>query len=218
MLNTETFLYLLERDNVKLQKCNKIESVRVLECMMYDLPITVRYYRDIKNIHTPELIDIVINKENIEELLNRYDSKSIVKFRVPHIGVLIQSFVETKDTIGSSKLTTYGVESRKTRPLRITYASKRLQTLDKLLPKIKLDKPSYTIASYRKYVNSDRDNFETYEIFADDSKFQIDDESLAHLSRFMKLNKGIVHIEYHRYNSNLNSLYNVINLLDKLGF
>lgn len=234
-INIDDLINLYSRSDIKIKLPNQSNSNSIIRRLKMGEAM-VAFFKDIKSGEKPKDIKIKIDKDSIDELMNRYHTKSVIHIYLPAIGNILPIILNSKTNFGATNIvcSLQGATSRidksgKLRPCepdyKVVYLTKESEFLNEHFPcekqaKSVLKPLSYTIGIGHSIVDNlfkthDIENYVTYTLFEKNSNVDIDE--LAKICRMMRLKPGVLVLYPPKFNGGRRLTLNYLKLLKALG-
>lgn len=233
-MNTESILNLYTHKSIKVTKCGIKEYDQVLRTLRRG-KIVASIYQDVTSGQKPKVREIDIDVNNIENILTKYNTITVIKTRLPPLSVIFYALMKARTQFGNTDII-YACSDRKTRLTEnkvlvgytphyfIEYWTTKNSRLDKMF-NIK-DTTCPLNAVLKSYKTSDSnyllskhefDEYVPYIISNLKDDDDIDQNTLLDLCRYMRLKKGIVVFSLPQYNGNTRIFVNTLKFIKALG-
>jgi len=233
-INIDDLINLYSRPDIKVKLPKQSDSGAIIRRLRMGEAM-VSFFKDIKSGEKPKDIKIKIDKDSIEELMNRYHTKSVIHIYLPAIGYILPIIFNNRRNFGATDIvwslqdvTSKIDKSGKLRPCapdyKVVYLTKESGLLNEKYPcgtetntilkplRFKLGIGHFVETLYSTH---DIENYISYTLFEKNSNVDIAD--LTNICRMMRLKPGILILFAPKFNSGRQLALNFLKLLKALG-
>lgn len=233
-INIDDLINLYSRPDIKIKLPKQSDSGAIIRRLKMGEAM-VTFFKDIKGGEKPKDIKIKTDKDSIDELMNRYHTKSVIHIYLPAIGYILPIIFNNRTKFGVTDIvfslqdvTSRIDKSGKLRPCepdyKVVYLTKESEFLNENYPcekqaNIVLKPIRYKLCNGHSVENllktHDIENYVGYTLFVKNSNVDIDE--LTKICRMMRLKPGVLILFSPKFNGGRLLTLNFLKLLKALG-